>query len=101
MDNDSVQAKRAWMHDNPNDPRHGTVNGYNNLRCRCDRCRTAATRHHAEDKKVRQSKPIPGHVHGTENGYGNWGCRCLHCTSVWSAASMERRRRRIQRGGKP
>ena len=23
------------------DPRHGTVNGYNNLRCRCDACRFA------------------------------------------------------------
>lgn len=25
----------------PGDPRHGTMNGYNNLRCRCDRCREA------------------------------------------------------------
>lgn len=23
------------------DPRHGTANGYNNLRCRCERCRKA------------------------------------------------------------
>ena len=23
------------------DERHGTVNGYNNLRCRCDKCRQA------------------------------------------------------------
>ncbi len=29
--------------DDPVDPRHGTVNGYSNLRCRCDRCRAAQT----------------------------------------------------------
>jgi hypothetical protein len=27
--------------DRPDDPRHGTVNGYSNLKCRCDRCRAA------------------------------------------------------------
>lgn len=25
----------------PDDPRHGTPNGYNNLKCRCDRCTNA------------------------------------------------------------
>jgi hypothetical protein len=25
----------------PDDPRHGTPNGYGNLRCRCEPCRTA------------------------------------------------------------
>lgn len=25
----------------PDDPRHGTENGYSNLRCRCDRCTDA------------------------------------------------------------
>ena len=29
----------------PDDPRHGTTNGYNNLRCRCQLCRTAWTEH--------------------------------------------------------
>lgn len=28
------------------DPRHGTVNGYGNHRCRCDRCRRAWAREH-------------------------------------------------------
>lgn len=30
----------------PNDPRHGTVNGYTNLRCRCSRCRKAHRENH-------------------------------------------------------
>lgn len=34
---------RAAFQDNPDDPRHGTRNGYGNLRCRCDRCRQANT----------------------------------------------------------
>jgi hypothetical protein len=28
----------------PNDPRHGTINGYSTLGCRCDRCRAAGTK---------------------------------------------------------
>lgn len=35
----------------PNDPRHGTPNGYNNHNCRCDRCRLAATVRHREWEK--------------------------------------------------
>ena len=31
--------KRFW--DNPDDPRHGTTNGYGNLGCRCERCTEA------------------------------------------------------------
>ena len=34
----------------PNDPRHGTANGYRNLKCRCDRCREA----HRVDKLNRR-----------------------------------------------
>lgn len=33
---------------NPDDPRHGTVNGYSNHKCRCDRCRANWTRWHRE-----------------------------------------------------
>lgn len=29
---------------NPDDPRHGTINGYTNGECRCDRCRDAGVR---------------------------------------------------------
>ncbi len=30
----------------PNDPRHGTSNGYLNLSCRCQRCRDAFAKQH-------------------------------------------------------
>jgi hypothetical protein len=33
---------------NDDDPRHGTVNGYGNLKCRCDRCREAWRDKHYE-----------------------------------------------------
>jgi len=29
----------------PNDPRHGTVNGYSNCFCRCERCRAVWRRY--------------------------------------------------------
>lgn len=32
---------RAAFANNPDDLRHGTENGYSNLRCRCDRCQAA------------------------------------------------------------
>jgi hypothetical protein len=33
---------------NPNDPRHGTANGYSNLKCRCDGCTAAWRDYHRE-----------------------------------------------------
>lgn len=30
----------------PGDPRHGTINGYSNLDCRCRLCREAHTAYH-------------------------------------------------------
>lgn len=39
------------------DPRHGTVNGYSNLRCRCDRCTEAwAVNHKVYMQKYRARK---------------------------------------------
>lgn len=35
------RENRERFMDNPDDARHGTLNGYSNLRCRCDRCREA------------------------------------------------------------
>jgi len=37
----------------PDDPRHGTVNGYSNLLCRCQFCR-AAWAEHIHDYRVRR-----------------------------------------------
>lgn len=35
-----VGSQLAFL-ENQSDPRHGTTNGYNNLHCRCDRCKEA------------------------------------------------------------
>lgn len=35
----------------PDDPRHGTINGYANLRCRCPRCREANRQHAARPNR--------------------------------------------------
>ena len=37
---DSREAHEAFRN-NPDDPRHGSLNGYSNMRCRCSRCRKA------------------------------------------------------------
>lgn len=33
------RGEEFW--NNPEDERHGTTNGYSNLKCRCDRCKDA------------------------------------------------------------
>lgn len=40
-------ARWAAFAADPTDPRHGTPNGYTNLRCRCDRCKKAGAAHSA------------------------------------------------------
>lgn len=59
--------------------KHGTVSRYNNLKCRCPRCKAAAR----DDSKLRKARraadPTPERVHGTYNGYTNYGCRCDRC----------------------
>ncbi len=83
----------------PDDERHGTVNGYANLDCRCDRCRAAWRDHHREYMH-RTARAIPrkdyvalrrqNMVHGTEAGYKR-GCRCSACRHTASMARWERR----------
>lgn len=86
------------------DPRHGTDNGYNNLGCRCQRCRRAHTEAHtAWTHRVGRNKPRAVYVaerraeaeardnHGTESRYVNLGCRCDECRA--GAAEARRRRR--------
>lgn len=90
----------------PTDPRHGTENGYQNLHCRCDRCRTANTiyaRGRARANGVRtraeahaaQRRPLTGPDdprHGKPNTLRNHGCRCIRCRA---AAAEHRRQQRI------
>jgi hypothetical protein len=85
------------MLNGPDDPRHGTVNGYNNHRCRCDRCREAQRiyindynhrtgRHRPRVQYLAEDFPIQ---HGTETGYNR--CRCDECKAAAAAARQRRR----------
>jgi hypothetical protein len=48
-----MSRRHKWTKDHPGikpgdgDPRHGTLNGYTNLCCRCDQCRSANTDYYA------------------------------------------------------
>lgn len=76
------------------DPRHGTDNGYNNLRCSCDRCRAAHAQVCARYKRLRIARGCPEKLHGTAGGYGNYGCRCTPCTDAWARDILDRYHRR-------
>jgi hypothetical protein len=75
----------------PDDPRHGTANGYINLGCRCVPCKGAYADWMREARARRASREIPEHIHGTENGYCNYVCHCEKCTEA------HRQKRRLDR----
>lgn len=74
------------------DPRHGTVNGYSNLGCRCDECRASWASHLQAQRAARARRGLPASDprHGKASTYANWGCRCQACTE----AAAEYRRSR-------
>jgi hypothetical protein len=95
----------------PDDPRHGTPNGYANLGCRCEFCRKAQTAYLRERGigTYRRNACACGNPktlgaekcqacrfaeiaadHGTESKYFA-GCRCDECRRA-SAAGRRRRR---------
>jgi hypothetical protein len=70
----------------PDDPRHGTPNGYGNLGCRCAACREANRVNHARYMaKVRAEARILGE-HGKSLAYDS-GCRCEGCRTAHNAKS--------------
>ena len=86
------------------DPRHGTANAYQNLGCRCTRCRKANTEAHREwahrtgrnrpaDEVRREAKAaaLARDNHGTEHRYTNHGCRCEACKQASADARARRR----------
>lgn len=81
----------------PDDPRHGTPNGYGNLGCRCDSCRRANAENHAQYMaKVRAEGRTLGE-HGTDLAYDT-GCRCEDCREAHNAKSRAfKAKRRAQR----
>lgn len=80
----------------PADPRHGTVNGYNNLGCRCPCCCAAHTAYAYVWRAARQARGVPPDDprHGTVNGYHNLGCRCPRCRAANTLDARDKRQRR-------
>jgi len=78
--------------------KHGELDAYINLGCRCELCKEANTKHVTESKERRVAKggPIP---HGV-SGYGNYKCRCDICKAAkaeyvrgyWARKKVERAR---------
>ena len=79
----------------PDDPRHGTTNGYGNLGCRCEACREAHRQNHNRYmKKVRESGQLLGDAakHGTSYRY-DVGCRCDECREAHNEKSRQTKAR--------
>jgi hypothetical protein len=86
------------------DPRHGTANGYCNLKCRCDACRNAwrewmsdynhrTGRHRPQTIYLAEVTKRPEDVpHGTNSRYRR-GCRCDECRARQTALKRDWRRR--------
>lgn len=77
---------------------HGTASSYNNLGCRCDDCRAAASAARATWVQSLQDRKFADVPHGTPSGYRNWGCRCERCTVGRAAEAREQQRKKRARG---
>ena len=73
---------------NPQDRRHGTVGGYTNNACRCERCR-AANAAYVQKRRYERAAALAADpsraAHGEESTYTNWRCRCQPCTEARAA----------------
>jgi hypothetical protein len=80
----------------PDDPRHGTENGYSNLDCRCQPCRDAfAARMRKYKARIRAEHREPPE-HGTRYAYEFFKCRCARCVD-----GCRRREGRLPIGPRP
>ena len=85
---------RARIQAGDGDPRHGTSNGYNNLRCRCEPCRDAWNTYFVDYLyRTGRRRPWPEYVASLPRTHGaaryNAGCRCDDCRR----ATRERKQR--------
>ncbi len=90
--------------------KHGTESMYANGKCRCDRCKKAASRASRARRNRNKVKVASGEVtliHGTTNTYGYWGCRCDECKAAARAYQLDYSKRMAKgqtprkRGRKP
>lgn len=82
---------RSRIHPGDGDDRHGTTNGYCNLRCRCDACTSAWRAYHAS-LRIRKAKTLAADDprHGLSSTYANFNCRCQPCTKANTASRSAR-----------
>lgn len=86
----------------PDDSRHGTLNGYSNLGCRCAECRAAKadeTRRRRAERRQRLRDDPSIVRHGLAVTYSNWCCRCRPCTDAWAIYIRVRRLNARYSGG--
>lgn len=85
---------RATMRPGDGDSRHGTRNGYVNLRCRCEDCRSANTETLTRWRAAARARaPKMVLSHGSRSTYTNWSCRCEDCRAAETAAKAAARDR--------
>lgn len=86
---------RSQIYPGDGDHRHGMMNGYTNLGCRCDRCRATWAKYVSQRRATRASRIDPSDPrHGTESFYFNHSCRYLRCRTARTAGELARSRRR-------
>jgi len=89
-----------------NDPRHGTINAYNNLACRCQPCRDAwndysKTRRWKAGKGPLHGPKLPRTPrHGTRFEYVKHKCRCILCRQAEAAYRKNYRRQKAKKAAK-
>lgn len=93
----SAPKLRQRISEGDGDPRHGTVNGYGNLDCRCPACTDAWRADYAERRRLPRTLAPDDDRHGTPNGYGYWHCRCRRCTDAHNVGKVEQAARRRAR----
>lgn len=68
------------------DPRHGTVNGYGNLKCGCGPCKAAVAEAvrctRDRFRRLRLAGAMPDDAHGRATGYQLYGCDCDKCVTA-------------------
>lgn len=83
----------------PDDPRHGTVAGYDLYRCKCEPCLRVKQESRERGQASRRASGLPegDPRHGTLTGYKGWGCKCARCRKANADYAAESKRRKVER----
>lgn len=80
-------------------PKHGTEHMYLNHKCRCDRCKKAASRARNKRRWDANRRMLAGEVtvtHGKTSTYTYWGCRCDECKEAIRLYYIDLRKRQAK-----